>query len=185
MTRATREQTKQALIEKITQAFEGVSREGGVSLSEAWVIDDYGSDEERAEARARDSDKKWEEVPDKDIHFGYSCFSFLDDIGFAYYIPAYMTWYLRNIDSEDPEVVNSNTFEFLIYSLGPSMNGVMSEYTISQFRLCTLEQRRVIAHFLQFVEEEEDAMAIEAGFPKGELDNYARLTLNVYWGKFL
>jgi hypothetical protein len=185
MTKETREQTKQALIEEITKAFAGGSREGGVSLSEAWVIDDYGSDEERAEARARDTDKRWEEVPDKDIHFGYSYFSFLDDIGFAYYIPAYMTWYLRNVDSEDPEVVNSNTFEFLIYSLGPSMNGVMSDYTISQFILCTREQRRAIAHFLQFVEAEEDGMAIDSGFPNGELDNYARLTLKTYWGQFL
>ena len=187
MTEETREQTKLALIEEITHAFAGVSREGGVSLSEAWVIDYYGSDEERAEARARDTDKKWDEVPDKDIHFGYSCFSFLDDIGFAYYIPAYMTWYLRNVDSEDPEVVKSNTFEFLIYSLGPStsMNGVMREYMISQFRLCTREQCRAIAHFLQFVEAEEDAMAIDAGFPMGELDNYARLTLKTYWGQFL
>ena len=179
MTKETREQTKQALIEEITQAFEGVSREGGVSLSESRVIDDYGSDEERAWARAGDTDKKWEEVPDEGIQQGYSCLSFLDEIGFAYYIPAYMTWYIRNVDSNDPEVMGSNTFEFLIYSLGASMDGIITEYKVSQFRLLTLEQRRAIAHFLQFAEK------IYEEWSRGDSDSSARQVLDSYWGQFL
>jgi hypothetical protein len=113
------EQRKQALMEEITAAFDGVSRENGVSLSEAWVIDDYGSDEERAEARKEDTETRWQDVPDEDIAYGYSCLSFLDEIGFHYYIPAYMVWYLRYIDNEDPEdpSYGSNTFESLIYAL--------------------------------------------------------------------
>ena len=45
------EQRKQDLIEEIIAVFDGVSREGGVSLHEAWVIDDCGTNKQRAKAR--------------------------------------------------------------------------------------------------------------------------------------
>lgn len=41
------EQKKQALIAEITAVFDGVSLGDGISLSEAWVIDDYGTAAER------------------------------------------------------------------------------------------------------------------------------------------
>ncbi len=74
------EQSKAALIEEITTTFDGVSREGGVSLHESYVIDDYGSEAQRMEARKLDTEMRWQDVPDADIAAGDSCLSFLDEI---------------------------------------------------------------------------------------------------------
>lgn len=206
------EQRKAALIEEITAAFDGVSRENGVSLSESWIIDDYGSDEEQAEARKQDTETRWQDVPDEGICYGYSCLSFLDDIGFHYYIPAYVVWFLRNIDNDDPEAPSedSNTFESLIYALGPIGSGDLEEYDLSRFRVFTPEQSKAIAHFLEFEEEREEAggvkyekmrqeMLSEEGFSQEEIDesgreegklrlehaeNDARRALEKYWGQF-
>ena len=49
--------TKEQLIELVKTEFADVTREGGVSWSEGYVIDDYGSKEERAAARAKDKDQ--------------------------------------------------------------------------------------------------------------------------------
>ena len=54
-------------IKQIVEAFGNVPLGGGVSLREADVIDDYGSDEERAAARAHDELDDWQRVPDEDI----------------------------------------------------------------------------------------------------------------------
>lgn len=209
------EQRKQALIQEITVAFDGVSREGGVSLSEAWVIDDYGSAEERAEARSQDIESRWQDVPDEDIAHGYSCLSFLDPIGFRYYIPAYIVWYLRNIDNEDPDspFFSSNTFEYLIYALTLENSGNWEAYYLNKYSLFTPSESKAIAHFLEFDATREDAVNIECeqwrqkslakdGFSQKEIndakedgkrisleydlpDNFARRALERHWGQFL
>jgi hypothetical protein len=69
-------QRKRHLIEEIHLAFDGVSREHGVSLRESLVIDDYGSSEERAEAKKQDTETRWQDVPDQHICHGGSCLSF-------------------------------------------------------------------------------------------------------------
>lgn len=73
------EQQKQALIQEITLAFEGVAHEEGMTLHEATVIDDYGSPEERAQARAKDTEQSWQAVPERDIRSTDAVLSFLDD----------------------------------------------------------------------------------------------------------
>lgn len=206
------EQRKLALIEEIISAFDGVSRENGVSLSESWVIDNYGSAQERAEARKQDTETRWQDVPDEDIACGYSCLNFLDEVGFHYYIPAYVVWYLRNMDNEDPGF-GSNTFERLIYVLGANGSGELDEFHLSKYRLFTPEQSKAIAHFLEFDGEVEDAYQIESeqwrqemlsdeGFSQEQIDaaaeqaklhriehdlpeNHARRALERYWGQFL
>ena len=89
--------TKEELIEQIKVAFEGVTREGGVSWSEADAIDDYALPELRAAAKASDLDENWMEVA-IDANWRIDDFdsnwSFLDDIGFRYYIPAAMMRHL-------------------------------------------------------------------------------------------
>lgn len=80
---------QQAVEAQIRDRFRGVGRVGGVSWSEAAVIDDWGSEEEQAAARATDTEKRWEDLVDDpawDPEVGYGGFNFLDPIGFAYYI---------------------------------------------------------------------------------------------------
>lgn len=76
------------LIEQIIEAFRGVTRVGGVSWREASVIDSYGTDDERDAARALDTERDWLELlgpgrwrPDPSGEL-----SFLDEIGFRYYL---------------------------------------------------------------------------------------------------
>lgn len=201
------EQKKQAVIEEITVAFGGVSREGGVTLSEAWVIDDYGSDEERAEARKEDTETRWQDVPERDIAYGSSCLSFLDEIGFRYYLPAYIVWCLRHIDSEDANdlIYESNSYQSIVWHLtdiGPDLH----QYRMARFELFTLEQSKAIAHFLEFDEERSIKIHCElwrfemlsAGFSQEEVDilwpqeekiyakrDDAKRALERYWGQFL
>jgi hypothetical protein len=67
----------------------------------------YGSDAERQAARKKDTDQRWWEVRDEWIESfsGIGGLSFLDEAGFRYYLPAYMSYFLRK--REEP---NSLTF---------------------------------------------------------------------------
>lgn len=74
---------------EIRAAFRGGKRHAGVSWSESMVVDNYGSDDERAAARARDIDKRWEDLvddPNWDHEAGVGGFNFLDAVGYTYYI---------------------------------------------------------------------------------------------------
>jgi hypothetical protein len=91
-----------ALIEEIYDAFRTVTREGGVSWSEAYVMDGYCPAEETVEARKGDTDKSWTELVDSDWweHPGMGGWAFLDPIGSRYYLPAAMVRALRRGESE-------------------------------------------------------------------------------------
>ena len=83
--------TPEKLLEQLKIAFQGVNREGGVSWSEAQVIDNYGSNEERNIARSSDKDRTWIDLatdPAWDVWDCSSNWSFLDKIGFRYYVAA-------------------------------------------------------------------------------------------------
>lgn len=86
--------TKEELIDQLNSVFRHVTRNGGVSWSEAWVIDDYGSTKtERELARAKDEEKNWMEVANNPDWLNpplvsLSPWGFLDDIGFRYYLAA-------------------------------------------------------------------------------------------------
>ncbi|MEL6230616.1 MAG: DUF6714 family protein, partial [Cyanobacteria bacterium J06627_3] len=191
---------KLALIEEITVAFDGVAREEGVTLHEATVIDDYGSPAERAEARAQDTEDRWQDVPEADIRFTDAVLSFLDPKGFHYYIPAYMVWYLRNIDNKDPGYW-SNTFDSVVFHLTYKVD--VDDYVSSKFQLFTLAQSKAVANFLLFDMEREQTLEkqyLQASLAKGglaqaEIDRIlqehepqeieTRQALEAYWKQFV
>ena len=157
---------KAALIEEIIAAFDGVSREGGVSLSEAKVIDDYGSEQKRAAARLSDTDTRWQDVPDEDVR-SYWDLHFFDPIGFRYYLPCFLLAYLHyeNLDEENGgghEVFNSNNFSSLDshFAAGYSKAGIDETYR-AKFEALTPAQSRAVAHFLEFEAERADAWTAE------------------------
>ena len=89
---------RDALIQEITDAFAGVTREGGVSWSEAYAIDYQEEPDEFAKARERDKDTTWTELlenPEWNPSPGMGGWSFLDPIGFRYYLPAGMMRSIR------------------------------------------------------------------------------------------
>lgn len=87
--------------ERIREAFRGVTREGGVSWSEAAVIDNIGTQEEADKSRAKDTESCWEDLVDdrKLDHELADRFSFLDPIGFRYYLAPAMIRCLRARDA--------------------------------------------------------------------------------------
>jgi hypothetical protein len=135
---------------EIREAFKGVTRQGGVSWSEAEVIDDYGSEDERAEARAKDTDKDWAELADDekwDPGPGMGGWSFLDAIGFRYYLPAAMIRALTG--GEDT---------FSVFTMDSILHVTAQDtYRLAQTRLLDEPQRRCIARFVRFMLAREAA----------------------------
>jgi hypothetical protein len=68
------EQRKQAPIDQITVAFDGVELGEGVSFHESFIVDDYRIEDRnhelRREARAKDTETRWQNVPERDIAAG-------------------------------------------------------------------------------------------------------------------
>lgn len=129
------------LIAEIHDAFKGVTREGGVSWNEAYAIDDYASDEERERARASDTDHSWQELvddPEWRPRAGFGGFSFLDPIGFRYYIAPMLIRSLREDDEVD--IVFHLTLD----------DGELRDYVLNQWSMFTVRQSQCIARFLAF-----------------------------------
>lgn len=196
MDELTREQQKATLIAEITTAFNGVSREDGITLHEAQALDDYAGPEERAIARALDTESRWQDVPTEDITQGYNVLCFLDPKGFRYYIPAFLIWYLTS--EED-----SNTYNSIVSRLGGGYEE--GEYDLFRVSLLTPGQLKAITHFLVFNAEEERQWhkevcelgrvryqeagwteeEIRAQFETHAMRNDSQSALDRYWGRFL
>lgn len=134
-------QCKQDMIDEIAAAFAGVSRDGGVSLHQAEVKDDYGSRDEELAARELDTDATWLEVPEEDIAGHWDILSFLDPIGFRYYIPAYMVWTLDNLDS--------NSADATVSALTQPVCKKPDHVQYRKYAIFSDSQRKAIGHFLQ------------------------------------
>ncbi|QZZ21630.1 hypothetical protein J5X98_03990 [Leptothermofonsia sichuanensis E412] len=160
------ERDRPELIEQITKAFDGVSREDGVTLHEARVIDDWGGEEERAAARSLDTDQRWQDVPIEWIKQLWDAFSFLDGKGWRYYLPVWMLHALRC-----PHTTSAG--DSVVYSCLLPEEPELREDMLSRFSVLTLEQSRAVCQFLRF------------NVAYGESDEWAaQKALDAYWGQF-
>lgn len=123
------------ILEDIRREFAGISRGDAVTLHETQVIDRYGSATERQRAREMDTDSHWSEVRGEWIKAirGTGGFGFLDDAGFRYYLPAYMSYWLRT--GEEPD-------SLAYYIAGRGCH---------RYQLFSTAQRETIARFVKFV----------------------------------
>lgn len=138
------------VIAAIRTAFEGVPR-GTVTIHEAEVIDEYGSDEERAAARRLDTEAIWDHVPDTDIEACTTALCHLDPEGWRYYVPAYMVWSLRHYRES-----NSIVSDFTIYTFDPSGDAGLREYKLARFRLLDAAQSQAVCRFLRHMAANDD-----------------------------
>jgi len=97
-------------VDQIVDAFANVTLGDGVSLREADVIDDYGSDEERATARQRDELHDWQRIADDDIENYSSVLCFMDDEGLRFHLPAYMRFTLRRYRESESMSTDSTIY---------------------------------------------------------------------------
>jgi hypothetical protein len=141
---------------------------GEISLHEAEVIDDYGSDDERAEARLLDTESSWDRVPDSHIEACTTALCHVDPAGWKYYVPAYMIWTLRHFRSSD-----SIVSEFTVYTFDPSARDpLVREHKLERYRLLNPAQAQAVCRFLRY-------MAAYDGYRPA-----AVAALTAYWGRF-
>lgn len=147
------------LLTLIERDFAKVTREGGVSIREAGAIDDYGTPDECAAARAKDSDTHWSQILLPDLDLSGAALSFFDPIGFRYHIPAYMCFTLRHGYRALGEVVNANCIDSVVYDLrsigealsaDPPTKPEPFKYAHSRYEMLDIKQRRCCARFLLF-----------------------------------
>ena len=130
------EREARAVEAQIREAFKGVSRAGGVSWSESVADDRY--DPHRAEARALDTEQRWEDLvddPSWDHQPGIGGFNFLDPIGYRYYIAPAMIRCIRK-----------RCGEFVSYALG-----IDGDFKRGRVSLVDARQAHVIARFVRFM----------------------------------
>ena len=161
---ARMEDRRDELIRLIEQAFDGVSREGGVSLSEAFVIDDRGDEIERAEARLEDTDTKWQDVDLRGFHALDIPMFFMDPIGFRYYLPVFLIAELRSVVADPPGGFPSEIGIAWGHGEGSGFYVTHNLHYIQpeKYALLNATQRSVVRQVLQFfVDHGGDEAVIE------------------------
>jgi hypothetical protein len=129
---------QRAVESQVRTAFHGVNRVEGVSWSESFVVDGFGSEADCRSARASDTEKSWEDLVDDpawEDQPGTGGFNFLDAIGFRYYLAPAMIRCSR-----------CGAGEFVGYALE-----VDSDFRRNQIALFTPEQKYATARFLRFM----------------------------------
>ncbi len=154
----------QQIVETIERAFAGVQLEEGISLGEAIVLDDYGSDEDRALARSHDELHDWRNISDETIACSSVGLSFLDAKGIRFYLPAFMRFALRHYQHSD-----SASISYIIYTLDCS-SGSGAPLVDDLLEKATDEQRALLTRAFS-------AMEIKEKFESARLERSRELAL--------
>jgi hypothetical protein len=89
----------------------------------------------------------WREMPDDRVESEYAALSFLSPDGFRHFIPAYMGFTLRHLDSGAAAVDST------IWSLAPVFynDAGLQHFAVSKFATLTEAQREAVIEFLEVV----------------------------------
>jgi hypothetical protein len=149
-------------IEEIEAAFDGVERPKEVTLHVAEEHDnrDYDND---ALHRAKDFEGRWQDVPAEHLLKCHCGLTHLHEDGLPFYLPAAMTWVLKNFRDTNEMLTDST-----IYQL--EKKGLCDHYDW-RFRLFTLAQWRACRSFLEYLlHEDRDRNWIDSDVAKLALD---------------
>jgi hypothetical protein len=153
------------LIKKVELAFQDIPR-GEIGIREAAAMDarwhEAGPHEDKkryAQARAADIGKQWQDIPDEALAANSAVFSYLDDAGFKFVIPAIMRWSLKPTTLDKNRVV-----EFLAMKLLPESRKADKPEAMAHKWKLSKEQIIVIAEWLEnyLAERESCPGALEA-----------------------
>lgn len=78
------------VIAEISTAFAETRLGDGIGLFQASGLDDYASDEELRQLRARDEKTDWSRIAYADLERCYAAPSFFDTQGFVFHLPAFL-----------------------------------------------------------------------------------------------
>lgn len=156
----------------IREAFNGVRLDGGTSLLQAEVMDNYGegvTDKEFAALPLQEITDNWAALSPETLA-KYSYLPHMDAKGFRYYIPAFMINSLRGYDSLD-------TLTEAISALYPSLDKDSWDYAMMHYSQLDNDQLRAVAKFLKWLPE-----IIELGW---EDQTRAERAIRNFWHQYL
>lgn len=160
-------QTQQAsLRQQMRDAFGEVVLGEGTSLGEADVIDDYGSSEERAQAREKDFQGPWWEYPRDQLRMYTSVFCFMDSAGYTYHLAAYLWHALHEDPSRGLGDVGWLMFDLL-------------DFARMQDHPFTAAQTRMILSFIEWIEVLEPERIQHAYFREEHLQVWSDWALRL------
>lgn len=142
----------------IARAFDGVPPPDPAhrTLRQAEAWDDYELQDQK-----HDHKGPWQDLPDDHIRDCPFALPHLDEQGIHYYLPALMSFVLRQ--SEDKRGMTEDS---LLFTLMPS-TGALKDYQRGRFALLTPLQRQAILEFLRHAAPEQDPApwqrVVEAG----------------------
>jgi hypothetical protein len=95
------------LIDQIHAAFCGVRLEDGVSLNQTAFFDSGGLRPEFEQIAMGDERDNWAAIPDETLEQFAETFCFTDLKGYRFYLPAYMSWWIRNHRKSDALILET------------------------------------------------------------------------------
>jgi hypothetical protein len=154
---------REALIQKIFSAFEGVTLGNGVGLYEAQAIDYYASAETRKEYRNEDETENWKNIPVTKLFQYWDSPSFLDAEGMRFHLPLYLLIALEYFDDEIEELIDNDRLmgtspdiEFHLTSVLDYLDddneeaAQMIDFHTERFSLLNDDQISCVIEFLEF-----------------------------------
>jgi hypothetical protein len=131
------------LITIIEAAFNGVPQPTHRTLHDAEAWDNYSQCSE--EDRKKDDIGRWQNLPMEHIEECQYALPHLDKTGMRFYLPAYMTWYLKSPNA------SGWWGDSTLYSLNNHQNDPkLADYHRERFSLFTKEQLTACALFVKF-----------------------------------
>ena len=142
---AVPDEIRESLVQEIHRAFHGMRR-GEMSLHQARLLDDnyHPSPEQLSEARDCDTDRRWEDIPDKSIESLSDALPFLDAAGRRYYLPRFMVYALKPPSTSDGNYAEAAAFDTL----------ANVETYRDEFDELTSDQRSAVTKFMRYLSEQ-------------------------------
>lgn len=157
---------KDELIFIIDKAFDKVEQPTDITLHVAEAHDDYDYGH-NSEHRKKDYFGSWQTIPDDHLSECTAALSYLDKVGMRFYLPAYMTWYLKNMGK-----INTLVRDFPLYALDNHPNdSKLSEYHKERFSLFSTEQMLACALFVKFCANSNSEIT-DVDFAKKKYERY-------------
>lgn len=128
------------VIAEISTAFAETRLGDGIGLFQANGLDDYASDEELRQLRARDEKTDWSRIAYADLERCYAAPSFLDARGFVFHLPAFL---IAELNDQHPYGFIDRLFR-------------TEEHPAGWRQLLTEKQRRAVISALQLVRVHPD-----------------------------
>lgn len=156
------------LLEQIEAAFGKVRLGSGISLHQARALDRLDLPQVVQQARRRDTEERWQEIPDSKVEDFHYALTYLDPEGLRFHLPRYMVFSLEHPGLDSPAV------DAAVYAC--DFGEDVAQDVLAQFNAMSRRQMRVIADFLLFIAESRDA----------DYDTLvAAVALESFWYQFL